>query len=278
MKQIRKDIKGSIMKPNLLILACTLVFALSISVHADDIGLLAQFEEAGEHYDPFADYSEFEEASEEEADVHFFTNGRLLNFGGLFGARLFTGELGKQESMFGLGGGVFLNFFFNLRNAFQISYFRTGHKLENTFNQVHRSVENTTLSELDFDFKYYFNTQNVTKGLAAINPYVALGIGWIRRIQKFNWRDSDDPVDERHWGFNSGLGVEFPMMRNTAYFGVEARFQYVMFSDENDENEIDICGFESENCEEGEERMVGNSEFGLAGDLINVIAFIGFNF
>ena len=76
-----------------------------------------------------------------------------------------------------------------------------------------------------------------TKGLASINPYIALGLGWVRRVQKFNWwqdSDSDDPVDARHWSFNLGLGVEFPMMRNKAYFGAEARFQYVMFNDEND--------------------------------------------
>ena len=109
------------MKLNLwtFITTLTLVFSLTNYVCANDIGLLAQFEQVGEHYDPFADYSEFEEASEEEADVHFFTNGRLLNFGGLFGPRWFTSELGKQEGMFGLGGGVFLNFFFNLRSAFQ---------------------------------------------------------------------------------------------------------------------------------------------------------------
>ena len=273
------------MKLNLQILipAFALVLSLTNDIYASDTGLLAQFEQVGEHYDPFADYSEFEEASEEEADIHFFTNGRLLNFGGLFGARRFTSELGKQESMFGLGGGVFLNFFFNLRSAFQISYFRTAHKLENKFSQTHDSVENTTLSELDLDFKYYFNTQNVTKGLAAINPYVALGIGWIKRVQKFNWRDPDDPVEARHWGFNSGLGVEFPMMRNTAYFGIEGRFQYVMFNDENDNKEINTCGFSSVECSEDEDgnevaQLSGNPEFGYNGDLVNVIAFIGFNF
>ncbi len=269
------------MKLNLwtFITTLTLVFSLTSYVCASDIGLLAQFEQVGEHYDPFADYSEFEEASEEEADVHFFTNGRLLNFGGLFGARLFTGELGKQEGMFGLGGGVFLNFFFNLRSAFQVSYFRTAHKLENKFGQ-YDSIENTTLSEFDLDFKYYFNTQNVTKGLAPINPYIALGLGWIKRVQRFNWwqdSDGDDPMD-RHWSFNSGLGVEFPMMRNKAYFGVEARFQYVMFNDENDTPEMNLCGLSEQSCGEEEERRLTNPEFGPNGDLINIIAFIGFNF
>ncbi|MFN9068010.1 MAG: hypothetical protein ACK5V3_12335, partial [Bdellovibrionales bacterium] len=34
-----------------------------------------------EAYDPFSDYSEFDEASDEEADINFFRNGRFLTVG-----------------------------------------------------------------------------------------------------------------------------------------------------------------------------------------------------
>ena len=46
--------------------------------------LLAQNKGSGEDddsYDPFADYSEFEEDSQEEADIHFFRNGRFFTLG-----------------------------------------------------------------------------------------------------------------------------------------------------------------------------------------------------
>ena len=38
----------------------------------------AQYE-GDDVYDPFADYSEFEENSQEEADINFFRNGRFFN-------------------------------------------------------------------------------------------------------------------------------------------------------------------------------------------------------
>ena len=40
---------------------------------------VAQFD-ADDTYDPFADYSEFDEAQEEEADINFFRNGRFCSW------------------------------------------------------------------------------------------------------------------------------------------------------------------------------------------------------
>ena len=42
--------------------------------------LLAQTDPE-EAYDPFTDYSEFDEASDEEADINFFRNGRFFTVG-----------------------------------------------------------------------------------------------------------------------------------------------------------------------------------------------------
>src|ERR1700733_14940788 len=47
--------------------------------------LLAQ-SDADDAYDPFADYSEFEETMDEEEDINFFRNGRLMTLGFLAGA------------------------------------------------------------------------------------------------------------------------------------------------------------------------------------------------
>ena len=53
--------------------------------------LLAQ-NDADDSYDPFADYSEFEQSSDEEEDINFFRNGRLFTLGFIGGYRGWTGE------------------------------------------------------------------------------------------------------------------------------------------------------------------------------------------
>ena len=269
------------MKLNLLIFIT--IFGLAFDTYAKETKFLAQFEEVGEHYDPFADYAEFEEASEEEADVHFFTNGRLITAGGLLGTRKFTGNLGKSEKLFGVGGGAFLSFFFNLRAAVKLGYYRSAHTLVNQFEGIPKEeVVDISLSELFMDLRYYFNVQNVTRGLASINPYILLGTSKLTRKRTFNW--SVDKEKSPAWGVNSGIGVEFPFMRNEAYFGVEFKFQYVGFEGENRNRRVDICGFINSNCQALEEddteepSDIREVEHRPYGDMLNAILFIGFNF
>ena len=265
----------------------SLVFLFPNNLNANN--LFAQFEEVGEHYDPFADYSEFEEASEEEADVHFFKNGRPLAIGGFLGPRIFTGTLRTAEKGFSLGGGGFLNFFFSLRNSVQLGYFRSQHKIENEGTNLpigKTLTEDTTLSEFLMDVKYYFNTQNVTKGLAAINPYVLLGLSRFTRLQKINWKDIESPNPKNAaWSVNTGLGVEFPFARNKSYFGIEVKFQLVSFIDENEDRTVSHCYVYPDECDSlTEEQRVEYPDiaieprFDQSGDLATGVVFIGFNF
>ena len=50
------------------------------------MGASAQYD-GDDVYDPFADYSEFEENNQEEADINFFRNGRSFNVNFLFGGQ-----------------------------------------------------------------------------------------------------------------------------------------------------------------------------------------------
>ncbi|KAL0630168.1 hypothetical protein Q9L58_010985, partial [Maublancomyces gigas] len=84
-------------------------------LHIPDGVLLAQADDA---YDPFADYSEFDEAVDEEEDLNFFRNGRLLTLGFIGGYRGFTGTLNKIYSG-NMSFGLFLCYFFDLRFALQ---------------------------------------------------------------------------------------------------------------------------------------------------------------
>ncbi len=209
-------------------------------------------------YDPFADYSEFDEATDEEADIYFFKNGRFFTLGLFGGYRSFTDTMGqvyKSAPNFGL----LLAYFFDLRFAMQVSYVTGDHNFDfNLNNQKFRGT--LTVSGFAFDVKYYFNMQNVTKGLADVNPYIFGGITQLSREQK---RDDLDGIEkDSAMGFQFGIGTEFPIMKNRMHIGLEAMYQYVNFSGEG--NELIIDGNQT------------NTK--LNGDIIRLQAIFGFNF
>jgi len=187
--------------------------------------------ESGDSYDPFADYSDFNETADEEADINFFKNGRLFTMGMFVGVRGFTSEMGNvysNDAAFGL----FLSYFFDLRFAMQLGFATGDHgfKVEGPTTIL---SGNAALTEYSLNLKYFFNTQNVTKGLAKLNPYATFGFSQISRTvtipsnSAFN-RDSAN-------GLNVGLGIEIPAMRNKMYWGLQATYQLMSFPDESTE-------------------------------------------
>ena len=197
--------------------------------------LVAQYQDVDDSYDPFADYSEFEEATQEEADINFFKNGRFLSVGGMLGYRFFTNILSEIYEGTS-GGGLFLSYFFDLRFAFQVSYYTGNHSFGISENGVDASGS-VTLSETGFNVKYFLNTQNVTRGLAPINPYLIFGLSQIYRTGRFDGIEGESR--DSALGFNGGFGIEFPLMNNKMFFGFEGMYQFVSFEDENNELFLD---------------------------------------
>jgi hypothetical protein len=190
--------------------------------------LLAQSDEQSDAYDPFADYSEFEEASEEEADINFFRNGRFLTIGAIGGYRVFTDVLGQMYTPAAIYGGQ-VSYFFDLRFALQISYITGSHGWR--INASPAAYSGTVeISLLSFDLKYYLNVQNVTRGLSSINPYIIAGAGQAYRSVRYDGIPGF--VRDTAWSFNGGAGIEFPILRNRMYIGLEGVFHYVTFADE----------------------------------------------
>ena len=202
-----------------LALALGLIFTGSASFAQD---------EEGNVYDPFIDYSEFEEAGEEEADINFFRNGRLFTAGLAVGQRTFTegmSDIFENNITFGL----FLSYFFDLRWALQFSYMAGNHAFK-----VGSKVGDAEVSHVAIDMKYYFNTQNVTKGLAAFNPYVLGGVSFVTRDTSSVGVVEIGNDDAR--GLDVAFGVEIPVgRRNAMYVGAQALFQLVSFKDESTE-------------------------------------------
>ena len=248
-----------------------LVFAFSLfSFHsqafaADSIEhksyLLAQ-SDPDEAYDPFTDYSEFDEESDEEADINFFRNGRFFTIGLMAGYRGFTGNFAKVYDS-NVQFGLFLSYFFDLSLALQLG-FQTGDHAVN-FSTLSGSTRkyyngNLSMTAINFDLKYYMNTQNVTRGLADLNPYLLGGLGQFYRT--YTIADIDGYSRDSAMGVNIGAGVEIPLMRKKAYLGLQAVYHYVNFNDE------------SKSYVQGTEKLEQN----ISGDTYDLSVILGMNF
>lgn len=221
--------------------------------------LMAQ-SEPDEAYDPFSDYSEFDEDSEEEADVNFFRNGRFLTVGITGGYGGFTGnfsDIYTGSPIFGL----YLTYFFDLRLAMSFG-FLTGDHAVNFNTNMDTYTGNVSMSSINFDLKYYMNTQNVTRGLADLNPYFLVGFGQFYRT--YTLAKLDGYSRDSTTGFDLGAGLEIPLMRKKAYLGLQATYNLVDFSDEN---KINVQGNLNEKLNKT-----------ISGDLFNMLIILGMNF
>ena len=216
-------------------------------------------------FDPFSDYSEFEEGSDEEADVNFFHNGRFFTLGILGGLEGYTDILSKVLKP-GVSFGLFVSYFFDLRFAVQVTYTTGDHALSiNDAATNSTATGRVSMQRLGFDVKYYLNTQNVTKGLAKVNPYVIGGLSnyyrtWVIDGSSAFKRDSA-------MGLQAGMGIEIPMMRNKMFFGAQGLYHYVAFPDEG-------SAFTTKN-DDGTTRSLNIYP---RGDVYTLMALIGINF
>lgn len=232
-----------------------LILLMSLSFLKNAEAQEATGAEAVGSYDPFSDYSEFEEASEEEADINFFRNGRFLTIGLKGGMRGFTGTYGDIQSN---GGniGLYLAFFLDLRFALQVSYSTSSHDLSLIDDDNERITGTVELSGTSFSIKYFTNTQNVTKGLSSFNPYLIGGFSQLYRTTKSP--NTQAYSRDGALGLDFGGGIEIPVSRNKVYLGLEAIYSYINFEDEN--------------------TRFSTKSPSLNGDIWNVNAVIGVNF
>lgn len=225
---------------------------------------LALAQDYSDSFDPFADYTEFEEASEEEADINFFKNGRFFSLGLILGYRTLTGSL-NQAYTAAPNLGISLTYFFDMRFALQISYSTSTHPFSFTNGSVQTSGT-TALSGVSFDLKYFFSTQNVTKGLANLNPYVSAGYTQNYFTQTIS-RDVGGAstltgiTKDSAASFNFALGIEMPIMKGKMYIGAEAQYQFITWPGEGGSVTVGSAG-----------TFIPN------GDLIRLAAVIGANF
>ncbi|KHD88916.1 MAG: hypothetical protein OM95_07185 [Bdellovibrio sp. ArHS] len=213
-----------------------------------------------EAYDPFTDYSEFDEESDEEADINFFRNGRFFTIGLAGGYRGFTGNFADAYEAAPTFG-IFLSYFFDLRLAMTLGFQTGDHAVKFTVNnQSQTYTGNVSITSVNVDLKYYLNTQNVTRGLADLNPYILGGLAQFYRT--YTIAGLDGFSRDSTMGFDLGAGLEIPLMRKKAYLGIQGTYHYVNFSDEN------------KSYVDGSEKLDKN----LTGDFYNFLFILGMNF
>ncbi len=226
--------------------------------------LLAQ-SDPDEAYDPFIDYSEFDEASDEEADINFFRHGRFFTVGLAAGQRDFTGNF-KGTYKPGPTFGILLTYFFDFRFALTFGFLTGDHSV--SFNTVDLSggtnrsyTGNVSLTNLNFNLKYYFNTQNITRGLADLNPYMLGGFSQVYRTYTIS--GTEGLSRDATMGVDLGGGIEIPLMRKKAFLGLQGAYHYVNFADES-----------KEFVNTGTEKLSKT----LSGDMFDVLVILGINF
>ncbi len=182
-------------------------------------------------YDPFADFSEYENSAEEEADINFFLNGRFFTLGFIGGFRAWTETLGQIYDP-APNFGLFLSYFFDLRFAMQISFVTGDHAL--LIDVTDPVIQgNVGLTSIGIDLKYYMNTQNVTKGLAELNPFLVAGFS--QNYRTLTVSGSSVFAKDDALGLDIGIGIEIPILSNKMFFGIQAMYQLLNFDDETQE-------------------------------------------
>lgn len=214
-----------------------------------------------ESYDPFTDYSEFDEASDEEADINFFRNGRFFTVGLAAGPRLFTENMAKAYGQ-GPTFGLLISYFFDMRLAFTLGLM-TGDNSATLSTLVKNYSGSVSFTTMNFNLKYFLNTQNVTKGLADLNPYLVGGFS--QHYRSYNFPELEATSRESTMGTDFGAGLEIPLMRRKAFLGLQATYHYINFGDENKE---------FLNTGTGQEKLINK----INGDLYDFLIILGMNF
>jgi hypothetical protein len=216
-------------------------------------------------YDPFADYSEFNESSEEEADVNFFRNGRFFSASLALGGRRFTSNMGDlYKQAFHFGG--FLTYFFDLRFALHVGFNTSDHPFTVRIPSLNQDASGKiTISGTSFHIKYYVNSQNITKGLSTMNPYLLAGFSSLNRTTRVSGVDGFGR--DKASSFDAGVGFEFPISKHKIFLGFQALYQMSNFADEGTELVVPNPG-----------GGTSSSGFILNGDPITVTLLIGINF
>ncbi|MBY0369606.1 porin family protein [bacterium] len=192
---------------------------------------LTAFPEAKNDYpgvaDPFADPSQYEFADDEKEDKEFFHLGRFFMLGFDVGTAIFTGGLGTTTAPGLLVGGRVLYFFDKLIALEGMAHYSMHQDNPGTFDA------DVAILSYGAGLRYYFDINNAPRAIAIANPYLSLAAaGYQRQFNKVGGSGTP-PADSIAFGASLGAGAEFLVYRKHVYLGLDLRYHFVFFLDEN---------------------------------------------
>lgn len=217
-------------------------------------------------FDPFADYSDFVDATTEETDINFFKFGRMLSIGAVFGRESFTGTLGEHTAA-GTYAGISFTYYMSLQFATQISYTIGKHALDYSIEDEDLTVTGSVQHQyFSFHGKYFINTQNLTKTVSRFNPYIVGGFSQITRTTSLVGHPLIGAQDSAT-SYEIGAGGEYLFNNNKNYVGIQ--FMYHMADFINEDREVILTADDTSDISTG---------IFPAGDPITIQVMLGFNF
>lgn len=213
----------------MIILKKLLLLTLILIAQAATAQFSSGDESSEETFDPFSDYTEYTQTTEEEADIHFFRHGRLLNLETLVGQRNFTSTLGQLYAP-GISYGLGLTYFFDMRFAGLLAFSTSDHAFQFTTNNG-TTTGNVSMTFLGFAIKYFLNTDTLIRPIAALNPYWIFGFN--QTYRSLTLSASSLTARDNTMGFEAGAGIEIQVLRKQAYIGFQGIYRYFNFIDES---------------------------------------------
>ena len=187
--------------------------------------------------DPFGDPANYEFSEDEKEDKEFFHLGRYLMVGADLGVGFFTGGLGRTNSP-GFQVGARVVYFFDKSVALEMGVHYGQHEDTLALPSGTRVILSTTMLPILAGFRYYFDTKSAPKAVAVANPYLVGGGGlYIRKqavISNVNTGLTFEDVSNNNYGGFLGGGAEFNVYRKHIYMGVDLRYHFVFFIDEDE--------------------------------------------
>lgn len=200
-----------------------------------------------QNVDYYDDYSSFTQDYEDLDDETRAVFGKFFQTTVYAGTGLFTGELGAANSA-GVNIGVKFIYYFDPTWAAEIGGFWIQHASaytpENTGAAGNLNLS-TRLIPIVGSLRYAFDTQNMPRGLAQMNPYLSAGGALVFRQEAVsgtpNIPNYDAVVQTRYsegaifgstnFGLHVGGGAEFDVYKNRVFAGLDLRYYMMFWSD-----------------------------------------------
>ena len=220
-----------------------------------------------EAYDPFTDYSEFENPEEEDRNIRFFKGERFFSIGFYGGMRFFTGQMVHLLKPGFFNVGAFINYFINLTTSLQFTFLHGSHDFFLKRPDIETLQARFGYHNFGVDIKHHFDKKKLIPFIAFFNPYVFIGCTYTRRPGDLFEADERIRNITGSFGARAGLGIEIHFSKKF-FMGILGDFNYVTFEDE---------GIPIPALKKGTDQIVSTG-IPLSGDMIHALFMFGAHF